>query len=442
MEKMARTVLPFKLAATNESMTAQSGLILFGECIQGAGFHRWLGREMPKPASGHAYTAYTAVQHVLPMVLMLTGGGRSLEDLRMVHGDSALRRLLNLDRLPSTDATGDWLRRMGNGEGLVGLDRVNQRVVERRLRKFSRKAHTLDIDATQIIAEKRSTEWTYKGERGYMPMVGHLAEAGVVIHDDFRAGNVAPASANLDFVKACESRLPKGHRLAAIRADSASYQADLFNYCEETGKTFAIGGRLDAPTLAAIAAIPDSAWTHHADCAVAETVHSMEATHKAFRLIVVRYRHQADLLEEAQPRCHVIASNRGGSASDVLIWYRSRGEHSENGIKELKIGFGMERMPCRLQALWPGKRQCRLLPARRYCAQPLCPVQTLGPRRRLAVASRRHGALATVSGAGPARPPCRRLGPEGGGHGCGRLCGHSEPRLHLHSRPRTRITGA
>jgi len=46
-----------------------------------------------------------------------------------------------------------------------------------------------------------------------MPMVGHLAEAEVVIHDDFPAGNVAPASANLDFVKACEA----------------------------TGKTFAIG---------------------------------------------------------------------------------------------------------------------------------------------------------------------------------------------------------
>ena len=147
-----------------------------------------------------------------------------------------------------------------------------------------------------------NARWTYKGERGYMPMVGHLAEAGVVIHDDFRAGNVAPASANLDFVKACESRLPKGHRLAAVRTDSASYQANLFNYCEETGRTFPIGGRLDAPTLAAIAAIPESAWTQYADCAVAETVHSMEVTHKAFRLIVVRYRHQADLLEEDPSR--------------------------------------------------------------------------------------------------------------------------------------------
>ena len=343
MRKMAQTVLPFKLAATEEPMTAQSGLVLHGEFIQGLGVHRWLEREMPKPGSGHAYTA---VQHVLPMVLMLTGGGRSLEDLRMVHGDSALRRLLNLDRLPSTDATGDWLRRTGNGEGLAGLDRVNRRIVAQRLRKLERRNHTLDIDATQIVAEKRDAAWTYKGERGYMPMVGHLAEAGVVIHDEFRAGNVAPASANLDFVKACEVRLPKDHALTAVRADSASYQADLFNYCEQTGKTFAIGGKLDAPTLAAITAIPDSAWTRYADCSVAETVHSMEHTHKAFRLIVVRYHHQAELLEEDRPRYHVIASNRTGSTADVLIWYRQRGEHSENGIKELKIGFGMERMPC------------------------------------------------------------------------------------------------
>jgi hypothetical protein len=75
---------------------------------------------------------------------------------------------------------------------MAGLGRVNQRVVQRQLRKFSRKVHTQDIDTAQIIADKRSTEWTHKGEQGYMPMVGHLAEAKVVIPDDFLARNVAP----------------------------------------------------------------------------------------------------------------------------------------------------------------------------------------------------------------------------------------------------------
>ena len=298
---------------------------------------------MPKPDSSHAYST---LQHLLPLVLMLTGGGRSLEDLRRIHADSVLRRLLVLERVPSTDTVGDWLRRIGAGAGLAGLGRVNRRVVARHLRKLGRKDHPLDLDATRIVAEKQAAQCTYKGERGYLPMMGHLAEAGVILHEEFRAGNIAPASGNLDFVRACEERLPPGHQICAIRADSASYQAALFNHCEATGKTFAIGGRLDTPTLAAIAAIPDSAWKHYADCAVAETVHSMEETEKAFRLIVVRYHQQGDLLEEGQARYHVIASNRSDSAEEILIWYRQRGEYSENGIKELKIGFGMERMPC------------------------------------------------------------------------------------------------
>ncbi|MFH1953620.1 MAG: transposase, partial [Pseudomonadota bacterium] len=31
---------------------------------------------------------------------------------------------------------------------------------------------------------------------------------------------------------------------------------------------------------------------------------------------------------------------------EVVKWYNQRGQCSENRIKELKIGFGMERMPC------------------------------------------------------------------------------------------------
>lgn len=127
--------------------------------------------------------------------------------------------------------------------------------------------------------------------------------------------------------------------------DSAGYQANIFNYCEETGKTFAIGGRLDELTLKAIEAIPESGWKHHADCATAETTHSMNGTHKAFRLIVVKYKRQAELFDD-QPKYHVIASNQVESTADTLIRHRSRGEASKNGIKELKISFGVERMPC------------------------------------------------------------------------------------------------
>jgi len=221
-------------------------------------------------------------------------------------------------------ATG--LRRTGAGAGLSGLDRINRRIVATRIRQAGTTAH-----------------FTCKGEVGYMPMVGHLAEAGVVIH-------VAPATQNREFIRACEARRPRGRRIAHVRIDSAGCQADLFNHCEDHGQSFAIGARLDAPTRAAIAAIPESAWKPCADSMVAETTHSMNGPRKAFRLIVVKRAQQAELLEagveDDAPRYHVIASNRRESTEATLIWYRQRGDVSENGIKERKLGFGMQCMPC------------------------------------------------------------------------------------------------
>lgn len=340
MRTLTQTVLPFKVEATEELLTANAGLALFGEFTQGLGLHRWLAQEMPLPGS---WCGYEACAFITP--LMLAGGGRSLEDLRTLKGDTALATLLKLGTLPSTDAFGDWLRRTGAGAGLAGLDRINRRTVATRLGQLEITRHTLDCDASQIVAEKQAAQFTYQGEQGYMPMIGHLAEAGMVIHDEFREGNIAPATENLEFIKACEARMPRGHVIAHVRLDSAGYQSDIFNYCEDTGKTFAIGGRLDKPTQQAIADIPESAWKHYPDCALAETLHSMGETKKAFRLIVVKYQQQGELFDDAS-RHHVIASNRVESTEATLVWYRQRGEVSENGIKELKIGFGMERMPC------------------------------------------------------------------------------------------------
>ncbi len=77
----------------------------------------------------------------------------------------------------------------------------------------------------------------------------------------------------------------------------------------------------------------------------------MNKTHNAFRLIVVRKRIQGSLpgLPTEPPsfetRYKVLATNHKEIPEWVLDWYNQRGDDSENRIKELKIGFGMERMP-------------------------------------------------------------------------------------------------
>jgi hypothetical protein len=173
-----------------------------------------------------------------------------------------------------------------------------------------------------------------------------LAENGLVVGDEFREGNASPGAGNLEFLKYCERQLPKGKRIGYFRSDSAAYQAELFNYCERRTIQFAIGADLDEAVRGAIAAIPPEKWRAYQDGWIAETVHTMNKTEEAFRLVVIRRPAQGELFEEGKERLPVIASNREENAEETVAWYNQRGETSENRLKELKLGVGMERMPC------------------------------------------------------------------------------------------------
>jgi hypothetical protein len=340
-----QTILPFKIEMTRDLITPHAGLALLGEFAVGLGFLQSVDKYLPKPGSG---AGYNPSEYIFPLILMLNGGGRSLEDTRQIKADEGLREILPLERIPSSDAFGDWLRSMGINAGLYGLEKVNRRLLKRGMKYDGIKAYTLDIDATGIEAEKESAKMTYKGFKGYMPIVGHIAENGLVLGDEFREGNVPPASGNLDFIKHCIRQMPKGKRIKALRSDSAAYQADIINYCEQEGIQFAIGADLDEAVLEAIGAIPDKDWAPYKNGYIAETIHSMNKTKEAFRLIVIRRTYQSNIFaqEDVSVKYTVIATNRMESAEDVVKWYNQRGDCSENRIKELKIGFGMERMPC------------------------------------------------------------------------------------------------
>ena len=338
-------VLPFKLEMTRDTITPHAGLALVGEFSIGLGLLDAVDRYLPKPGSG---AGYKASEYFFPLVLMLNGGGRTLEDIREIRDDEGLREILPLEKFPSSDAMGDWLRRMGTSGGLEGLEKVNKRSLKRGMKYDGIKDYTLDIDATGILAEKELAKMTYKGFKGYMPIVGHIAENGLVLGDEFREGNVPPAARNLEFIKYCERQMPKGKSVKALRSDSAAYQAEIINHCEGNDIKFAIGADLDEAVLGAIRAIPEEDWKPYKNGYIAETIHSMNKTKNAFRLIVIRRPYQGNMFseEDVSLKYTVIATNRVESVQWVVAWYNQRGDCSENRIKELKIGFGMERMPC------------------------------------------------------------------------------------------------
>lgn len=348
-----QTVFPFKLERTDDTLTAHGGLALMAEYNHGLGLRTLADQHLPSPGSHRGYAPSVFVD---TLVLLLQAGGQTLEDLRELEREEALLALLGHDALPDPDTVGDWLRRMGDPQtgqaGLVGLGQVRDTLTARLLRRDAVTDYTLDVDATLIATEKRAAQWSYQGVKGYLPLLGFLFETPVCLVDEFREGHVSPGAGHLAFYQQCQARLPHGKRIAAYRADSASYQAALINALEADGVRWAITADQDAAVKTLIRGLDPETWHEPIPgCGyeVAETVHTMNKSTHAFRLIVKRERRrQPDLFDGEVYVYHIVASNWPAelkSAADVLRWHNQRGQ-AENFHKELKAGFGLERLPC------------------------------------------------------------------------------------------------
>ena len=169
---------------------------------------------------------------------------------------------------------------------------------------------------------------------------------------EFREGNRSPGAGILAFAQSCEAPLPARKRID-FRSDSAAYQAKVINHYRQPGQSFSITADLHGAVKREMGNLPETAWQPYrtaeglaTDREIAETVHSMNGTEQAFRLIVLRWSNPQPNLFEADRYCyHAVATNRQEAASVVIWKHHQRGE-SENWHKELKVGFGMEQMPC------------------------------------------------------------------------------------------------
>jgi hypothetical protein len=122
--------------------------------------------------------------------------------VRHLSDDDALRTALNLIHIPQASTLGNWLRKMGDKPDILKFwARVNKIIVKAAL--HNRKGITLDIYAIEIIANKKEAKRTYKKNKSYMSMVGHIAEIGQVVSCDFRQGNDSPAKEDFEFIQQC-----------------------------------------------------------------------------------------------------------------------------------------------------------------------------------------------------------------------------------------------
>ena len=358
---MTQTILPFKIEKTEELITPNSGVSLYLELYRSAKVDRSVRELFPKPGSAKGFKANA---YIVSILILFLSGGKYIEDIRKIRLDKALRKIGRLSCIPSADAIGDWMRTHSD-EKIEALEKVHRRLSKRFLKQINRRSHTLDIDAFSIESGKDTAKKTYKGFDGYMPIVGHLAELDWLIGYEFREGNTAPNTRNLEFLKTCFANMPKGHAISDVRIDGAGYQADIFNWLDQKRVKFTITGAKKGQVIDEISIIPESDWVpffnkhgYVTDRMVSETYTKMENT-DYFRVIIQRWKNpHPDLFGNASHYCyHIICTNYSTeekSAQDVIFWHNQRA-NSEKYYSQAKSGFNLSYMPCdhlRANAIW------------------------------------------------------------------------------------------
>ena len=341
----------YKIKSSKELLTSQGGAILFGEFLSRIGFYKSVNKHMSAPGN---HKGYKPEVYLSSIIMMLHIGGKYIEDVRLVDRDPVLKSILGLKNIPASSSVGDWLYKIGRGVGIDELRKVNNDLLDLSLSMLETDELTLDIDATGIEANKYDAKYTYKGFKGYMPIVGHIAENGMVVYDDFREGNVPPAQDNYQFIIKCIDQLPKSKRLAYLRADAASYQSKIIQYCDANNIYYTIGGEMSSSLRKEIEIIEDDSWEEELDRYDIKT--GREITTLKWRisnykgdilLVVTRSKlKNRNLFENDKYHYHIVATNMfDKNIQDILHFYQLRGEYSENNIKELKHGFKANYMP-------------------------------------------------------------------------------------------------
>ena len=342
-----QTVMPFKLKRTEERMTPRGGLVLYGEFMQAMGVDEVLSTHFPVPGSGRGYGASDYVRSIS---LVLYGGGETIEDIREIREDGSLRKAIGLGKVPSSSAMGDWLRRVGQRGGICGMERVNDSIVRKVLKRDERQEYTLIVDPTIIESGKREARMTYLGFKGYRPVVATLKELGVVIAYEFKEGN--DNGGRVDILKKAFRKMPSGKKISDVLLDSEYYTNGVIDYLNTTGARWFIAVDKDQAVMDSIGVIPDKEWKPfksedgiQTDREISETVHVTGKGKRAFRMIVLRWKdRQADLFKDVY-HYHCIATNAMEGSGEGVVWRYNGRAHIENHIKEIKCGFGMDRLP-------------------------------------------------------------------------------------------------
>lgn len=291
---MNQCVLPFKYESSksNAGLTALAGLPTFFELA----FVLGMVASIEKHLGVRRSQGWTDVEMVMSLILLNLAGGEHVEDLDGLEADEGISEVMRKIRghrlsrkerrkrehrwrkkrertFASRSAGHRYLKEFHDEEqeklrkealaqgtrafipepnqhlqGLVFVNRDLAAVIHGKLatKKNPLEVATLDMDATLNYCNKEEALHCYKGPKAYQPLNTWWAELQLMLHTEFRDGNVPAGHEQLRVFKEAMDCLPSAVKVVRLRSDTAGYQHDLLKYCAE-GKNGLVRSSLPSP---------------------------------------------------------------------------------------------------------------------------------------------------------------------------------------------------
>jgi hypothetical protein len=284
-------------------MTALAGLPIYLDLASVLGVADCIRAHVQVRKSGQGWTDEQAV---LSLMLLNLAGGDCVGDIRILERDEGFCKVLGrvetkglsrqqrraMERrwrkerhrsVPSPSALFRYLEAVHDpgeerkrepgkafipapNEHLRGLQRANRDFMASIQKRHPEREATLDTDATLVETQKKEAFFSYQGYKAYQPFNVWWAEQKVVLHSEFRDGNVPAGYEQLRVFQEALDMLPEGVTKVYLRSDTAGYEHNLLRYCEKGenqrfGRVeFAIGVDVTKEFKKAVVEVEESEW--------------------------------------------------------------------------------------------------------------------------------------------------------------------------------------
>ncbi len=328
-----------RLEVTDEALTVHTGLSLFYAMAEALEVPRILDERVHVKERERGYPES---EHILALAANAFVGGDYLDDLEALREDMAIQKAIGRKEIPDPTTAGDFCRRFTLGHIL----QMNQAFAQIQARVYQRRkeitAWTIDVDAKvhEVYgAKKEGAEKSYNGIYSLQPMYAFVHETEEMLHSELRTGNTHPGAKAVAFLRRMSRKIPAGIQEIYLRSDSAFYNKEVVELCEEKGWQFSITADQTGPLMRRVEDLLDSAWKADPgdpSLGYAEVWYQPVNWPKAFRFLVRREkkdkRVQNVLFAPLAYSYYGVVTNRAGDVRSLME------AHDGRGAMERRIG--------------------------------------------------------------------------------------------------------